>query len=47
MYSKPEITKLASSINAIQSQGMKVQIFLLESPSCMRGMTPLAYEADE
>lgn len=44
MYSKPEITKLASSIEAIQSNNQKVQISAVDSP---KEATPLAYEADE
>lgn len=46
MYSKPEITKLASSIEAIQSGNTKVEISFLDSPNSKR-VTPLAYEADE
>jgi hypothetical protein len=46
MYSKPNVTKLASSISAIQSNNQKVQAALIDSPT-FEQVTPLAYEADE
>ena len=46
-YNKPEATKVASLIEAIQSQGIKVRPYLLETPDIPYDATPLAYEADE
>ncbi len=45
MYSKPEVTKLASSLEAIQSGGQKVVFYQFDNPQLIA--TPNAYEADE
>jgi len=44
MYSKPEVTKVASSIEAIQSGNNKPQASVVDG---MFIHTPNAYEADE
>jgi hypothetical protein len=47
-YSKPEVTKLSSSIEAIQSSGHKVLTSFLDNyPTDTKIATPMAYEADE
>jgi hypothetical protein len=46
MYTTPEVTKLSSSLGAIQSQGQKVQASVMDSP-LFHVATPGAYEADE
>jgi hypothetical protein len=46
MYSKPNVTKLASSIAAIQSNNQKVQASIFDNPNPFE-TTPMAYEADE
>lgn len=45
-YSKPEITMLASALEAVQSHGVKVQAVIADSPYELEA-TPSAYEADE
>jgi hypothetical protein len=48
VYSRPEVTKLASSIEAIQSGTQKVLISPLDGyPMPDKITTPGAYEADE
>jgi hypothetical protein len=47
VYSKPEVTRLSSSLEAIQSQALKVQLCLLEGPIIRLVFTPNAYDADE
>jgi hypothetical protein len=47
VYSKPEVTKLASSLEAVQHPTLKVQASLLEMPQNPYDVTPSAYAADE
>jgi len=46
MYTKPEVAKLAASLEAIQHPTTKVQSSILDSPD-FEVTTPLAYAADE
>jgi len=46
-YSKPETANQVLAIEAIQSQGLKVQICALEGPTFPCDATPAAYDADE
>jgi len=46
-YNKPEVTEVFFSLEAIQSQSMKVQASVLEMPAFPYLCTPQAYEADE
>jgi hypothetical protein len=46
MYSKPEVTKVASSLEAVQSQQQKVLNSTADQPFPLIA-TPHAYEADE
>jgi hypothetical protein len=45
MYSKPEVTKVAASLEAIQSGTSKPQNSTFDNG--VKIQTPLAYEADE
>jgi len=45
-YSKPEVTKVASAVEVVRSNGQKVQPLIADSPYDLVA-TPNAYEADE
>jgi hypothetical protein len=45
-YSKPQVMKLGSPIDLIQSNNQKVQASFIESTDFSE-CTPMAYEADE
>lgn len=45
-YQKPELTRLANAIDAVQSHGVKVR-FMSDQPGSTLIATANAYEADE
>jgi hypothetical protein len=45
-YEKPELTKLANAIDAVQSHGVKVKL-VSDAPGSTLIATANAYEADE
>jgi hypothetical protein len=47
VYDKPEVKRVSSSLEAVQSQNVKVKVFLMEGPQSPYDATPHAYDADE